>query len=73
MKWFTETFLPSFETGKELRISEKQFDIFCRYARNYEEEVSGFVETLTYNVGNKKVVISKHRCRWGATYWVKIN
>lgn len=73
MKWFKETFLPSFETGKEIRISEKQFDIFCKYARNYEEKINGFEETITYSVGDKLIVVSKHRCKWGATYRLKIN
>ena len=73
MKWFKEVFLPSFETGKELRISEKQFDIFCRYARNYEETNDGFLEMLTYTVDGKHVTASKHRCKWGSTYWVKID
>lgn len=31
MKWFKEVFLKSFVTGKELRISEKQFRIFEKY------------------------------------------
>ncbi len=73
MKWFVETFLPSFETGKEQKISEKQFDIFCKYARNYEENNDGFSEEITYNVDDKQIVVSKHRCKWGATYWLRIN
>lgn len=31
MKWFTEIFLKSFEIGKEIRITEKQFRIFEKY------------------------------------------
>ena len=33
MKWFKEVFLKSFEAGKEIRITEKQFRIFERYLK----------------------------------------
>lgn len=72
MKWFKETFLPSFETGKEIRISEKQFEIFVKYARNFEEKTEGYLETITYTVDDRLIVVSKHRCKFGATYYVEI-
>ena len=72
MKWFKEIFLPSFEVGKEVRISEKQYDIFLRYARNFEEKCEGFLESIAYSVDDKHIVISKHRCKYGATYWLII-
>ena len=36
-KWFENVFLPSFDKGKETRISEKQFNIFVKNSdNNYE-------------------------------------
>ena len=47
MKWFKEVFLASFEKGKELNISEKQFRIFERYLKNSKE--SGYLY-IVYDV-----------------------
>lgn len=37
MKWFKEVFLPSFEQGREVNISEKQFKIFEKYLKHEKE------------------------------------
>lgn len=70
MKWFKEVFLPSFETEKELNISEKQFRIFERYLKNEKED--GYLVTIFDVIDGKKIIatdwasVGKHR------YYLKI-
>ena len=76
MKWFKEIFLKSFETGKELRISEKQFRIFERYLKEspygmgydgkYTFQVEGIVDGL-------KVVAYEWLCYGRHQFFVTIN
>lgn len=65
MKWFKEVFLPSFEQGKEVNISEKQFRIFEKYLKN-EKEV-GYLYTIYDIIDGLKIeayewcTVGKHR------------
>ena len=65
MKWFKDVFLPSFEQGKEVIISEKQFRIFEKYLKN-EKEV-GYLYTVYDIIDNLKIeasewcTVGKHR------------
>lgn len=75
MKWFKEVFLPSFEVGKEIKISEKQFRIFERYLGEsplgmgydgkYTFQVEGIIDGL-------KVVAYEWFCVGKHQYFVKI-
>lgn len=58
MKWFKEVFLPSFEIGKEIRISEKQFRIFEEYLPH--DKQSGYVYIVYGNVDNLRI----EACMW---------
>lgn len=78
MKWFKETFLKSFEIGKELRISEKQFRIFEKYLKEsplgmgydgkYIFQVEGKFDDLKL-----KVVAYEWFCVGKHQFFVKIN
>lgn len=49
MKWFKDIFLKSFEIGKELRISEKQFRIFEKYLKESPRNM-GYDGKTTFQV-----------------------
>lgn len=70
MKWFKEIFLPSFEKGKEIRISEKQFRIFERYLKESKED--GYVYKIWGKVNNLKVEAIDWACIGGHRYYVTI-
>lgn len=65
MTWFKTVFLPSFETGREIQISEKQFRIFERYLPKNKE--SGYLYTVYGKVDNFNIEayewssVGKHR------------
>ena len=65
MKWFKEVFLQSFEIGKELNISEKQYRIFEKYLKNETED--GYLIKIFDTIDGKKIVaydwasVGKHR------------
>ena len=65
MKWFKEVFLPSFEQGKEVNISEKQFRIFEKYLKN--EKGNGYLYTVYDVIDGLKIeasewcTVGKHR------------
>ena len=66
MKWFKEIFLPSFQKGKELRISEKQFNIFKKYSNeSYERGYTEHFKGEEYDAYSWASVI-------GMQYFVKI-
>lgn len=69
MKWFTDKFLPSFKDG-ETRISEKQFNIFCRYLKDTYER--GYTEYHSGKVNNKLVRAYEWNCITGTQYFVII-
>lgn len=76
MKWFKEVFLKSFETGKELRISEKQFRIFEKYLT--ESPIGmGYNGKYTFQVegkiDNKKIIAYEWFCVGKHQFFVKIN
>ena len=75
MKWFKEIFLPSFETGKELRISEKQFGIFDKYLHESPFGM-GYDGRYTYQVegviNGLRVVAYEWFCVGKHQYFVKI-
>ena len=67
MKWFNEVFLPSFQKGKELRITEKQFNIFVKYSKESYE--SGYTEVFV----GKGFKAYSWSCISGTRYYVTIN
>ena len=69
MKWFMNTFLPSFKDG-ETRISEKQFNIFCRYCKNVYER--GFTEYHETIIAGRKIRAYEWACITGVQYYVII-
>lgn len=75
MKWFKEVFLKSFETEKEIRISEKQFRIFEKYLsespRNmmYDGKTTFQVEGI---IENLKVVALEWFCVGKHQFFVTI-
>lgn len=75
MKWFKEVFLKSFEIGKELRISEKQFGIFDKYLTESPLGM-GYDGKYTYQVEGKfdgiKVIAYEWFCKGKHQFFVKI-
>lgn len=70
MKWFKEVFLASFETGKEIQISEKQFEIFERYLP--EGKVDGYTYNIYGIVNNRKIHAYEWACVGKHKYYVII-
>ena len=60
MKWFTDVFLRSFETGKEIQITEKQFLIFEKYLK--ESKDIGYTYNLYGTVNNLKIHVYEWAC-----------
>ena len=71
MKWFKEVFLPSFATGKELQISEKQFRIFERYLKGTKED--GYIYKVFGTVDEIKIEAVDWACVGKHRYYVTIN
>lgn len=75
MKWFKEVFLKSFEVGREIRISEKQFRIFERYLDEPPYGL-GYDGRFTFRVEGKidglKVVAYEWFCVGRHQFFVKI-
>lgn len=71
MKWFKEVFLPSFETGREIQITEKQFRIFERYLKESKE--TGYVYNLYGTIDNFKIHAYEWACVGKHRYYVTIN
>lgn len=69
MKWFSGVFLQSFKDG-ETRISEKQFDIFCKYLHTVYE--MGYTEYHEGIINNKRVRAYVWDCITGPRYYVII-
>ena len=70
MKWFKEVFLPSFETGKELNITEKQFEIFERYLKHSKED--GYLYTVYDEFDGMKIEAYEWSCVGKHRYYVTI-
>ena len=70
MKWFINVFLKSFNNG-ETRISEKQYNIFCKYLK--ERFSSGYIEGFTGVVDGKTVKAYEWNCVTGRQYFVEIS
>lgn len=70
MKWFKEIFLPSFEKGKEIQISEKQFRIFERYLK--ENKDIGYTYNLYGNIDGLKIHAYEWSCVGKHRYYVTI-
>ena len=70
MKWFKETFLRSFETGKEIRISEKQFCIFEKYLPSNKEQ--GYIYKVYGTIDGMKIEAIDWACVGGHRYYVTI-
>lgn len=59
MKWFKTVFLPSFETCKGKRISEKQYNLFIKYLYDrylYKESNSGNAYILEYHIDDLIII-----------------
>lgn len=70
MEWFKNVFLPSFETGKEIPISEKQFRIFERYLKESKE--NGYTYDLYGTVNDLKIHAYEWSCIGKHRYYVII-
>lgn len=70
MKWFKEVFLPSFEEGKEINITEKQFRIFERYLKNSKED--GYLFTVYDIIDGKRIEASEWACVGKYRYYLII-
>ena len=69
MKWFIDIFLKSFNDG-ETRISEKQYNIFCKYLK--ERFVCGYIEGVSAVINGKRIKAYEWSSVAGRQYFVEI-
>lgn len=70
MKWFTNVFLPSFEQGKEIQISENQFKIFEKYLKKSKE--IGYTYYVYDTINNLRIEAYEWCCVGKHRYYVTI-
>ena len=68
MKWFKTVFLPSFETCKGKRISEKQYNLFIKYLYDrylYKESNLGNAYILEYHIDEIIIITQQSHAGYG--------
>lgn len=72
MNWFINVFLPSFEIGKEVRITEKQFCIFQKYLNPKDSNFNGYTEEYFDTINGLKILAYAWSSMAGNQYFLKI-
>ena len=72
MNWFINVFLPSFQIGKEVRITEKQFGIFQKYLKPKNSNFNGYTEEYFDTINGLRILAYVWSSKAGDQYFLKI-